>query len=148
MEFVFEKMTPSHLAGVCQIEELSFKTPWSKQSILSEMDNPIGSYLVALDGDRIAAYGGFWTIVPEGNINNIAVHPDYRGRGLSRQLMQRLIEMAAEKGVKELYLEVRTGNLIAQNLYRSLGFKMINIRKGYYADTDEDAIVMLLELNK
>lgn len=148
MDLIFEKMTLAHVEEVYRIEELSFFTPWTKQSIRSEVQNPIGTYLVALDGEQIAAYGGFWTIVPEGNINNIAVHPDYRGRGISKILMHRLIELAAQKGVKELYLEVRAGNLVAQNLYKSLGFKMIDIRKGYYADTDEDAIVMLLELKK
>lgn len=148
MDFVFEKMTLAHVEAVYQIEEEAFFTPWSRQSIRSEMENPLGTYLVALDGEKVAAYGGFWTVAPEGNINNVAVHADYRGRGLSKLLMDRLIDEAGKKGVKELYLEVRTGNIVAQNLYRSLGFKMVNVRKGYYADTDEDAIIMLLELNR
>lgn len=146
MDIIFEKMTLNHVEQVYQIEELSFFTPWSKESIRSEVNNSLASYLVGLEDNRVIAYGGFWAVAPEGNINNIAVHPDFRGRGISRQLMRHLIDMAKEKGIKELFLEVRANNYIAQNLYKNLGFKMINIRKGYYADTDEDAIVMLLEL--
>lgn len=146
MEIIFREMALEDVPEVYKIEELSFFTPWSRESIKSEIANPLGTYLVALVEDKVAAYGGFWTVAPEGNINNIAVHPDYRGKGISRQLMQELIRLAGQKGVRSLFLEVRAANTVAQNLYRSLGFKMIDVRRGYYQDTDEDAIVMLLEL--
>lgn len=143
---IFQKMSHEHVDQVYAIEELSFFTPWSKKSIHSEVDDPIGRYIVLTDKDKVVAYGGFWVVGPEANINNVAVTPDYRGRGISRLLMGRLIEMAKDEGAKELYLEVRSGNHVAQNLYRSLGFKMIGLRNGYYIDTQEDAIVMLLDL--
>lgn len=141
-----KKMEHEHVDQVYEIEELSFFTPWSKKSIHSEIDNPLGHYTVITDGDRVVAYGGFWIVEPEANINNVAVTPSHRGRGISRLLMNELIASAREKKAKELYLEVRSSNRVAQNLYRSLGFKMIGIRSGYYVDTQEDAIVMLLEL--
>lgn len=145
-EFAIEKMQEEHVQQVYQIEEQSFFTPWSKKSIQSEIDNPIGRYLVIMDGQKVIAYGGFWVVPPEANINNIAVAPDYRGRGISKILMDELIAMAKLEGAKELYLEVRSSNRVAQNLYRSLGFKMIGLRNGYYVDTEEDAIVMLKNL--
>ena len=94
----------------------------------------------------MAAYGGFWLVLDEANINNVAVHPDYRGRGISKLLMNTLIKMAADEGAKHMYLEVWSSNSVAQGLYRGLGFKMIGLRSGYYIDTGEDAIVMMKEL--
>ncbi len=147
-EFVIKKMQKEHVEQVYQIEELSFFTPWSKKSIQSEIDNPIGRYIVIMDGERVIAYGGFWVVAPEANINNVAVTPNYRGRGISKILMNELIAMAKLEGAKELYLEVRSSNRVAQNLYRSLDFKMIGLRSGYYVDTEEDAIVMLKNLDE
>ncbi|MDO5095898.1 MAG: ribosomal protein S18-alanine N-acetyltransferase [Peptostreptococcaceae bacterium] len=147
-EFVIKKMQNEHMEQVYQIEELSFFTPWSKKSIQSEIVNPIGRYIVIMDGEKVIAYGGFWVVAPEANINNVAVTPDYRGRGISKILMNELIAMAKSEGAKDLYLEVRSSNRVAQNLYRSLGFKMIGLRNGYYVDTDEDAIVMLKNLDE
>lgn len=145
-DLVIKKMEHQHVDQVYDIEELSFFTPWSKKSIHTEVDNPLGHYIVLMDQDRVIAYGGFWVVMEEANINNVAVSPEYRGRGLSRLLMDKLIEMAKTQGAKELFLEVRSSNYVAQNLYRSLGFKMIGLRTGYYVDTEEDAIVMLLHL--
>lgn len=143
---VIEKLNLSHLEQVYQIEELSFVTPWSRNSIKSEIVNKLGRYIVIMDGTKVVAYGGFWIVLDEANVNNIAVHPDYRGQGISKLLMRTLVDMAGNEMAKHMYLEVRSSNSIAQKLYRSFGFVMINIRKGYYTDTDEDAIVMMKEL--
>ena len=134
------KMEHAHSEQVYQIEELSFITPWSRKSIRSEIDNKAGRYIVILDGEKVAAYGGFWLVLDEANINNVAVHPDYRGRGISKLLMNTLIQMAMAEGAKHMYLEVRSSNSVAQGLYRGLGFKMIGLRSGSYLDTAEDAI--------
>ena len=146
MQIDLKPMNQGHVAQIAEIEERCFLTPWSHEALMGELDNPLSCYLVALEGEKVTAYGGFWALPPEGNINNIAVDPSYRGKGISKILMNALVDMARERGVKELFLEVRTSNHVAQSLYRSLGFKMINIRKGYYQDTDEDAIVMALEI--
>lgn len=145
-ELVIEKLNLSHLEQVYQIEELSFCTPWSRNSIKTEIVNKIGRYIVIMDADKVVSYGGFWLVLDEANVNNIAVHPDNRGKGISKLLMNTLIDMAKKEGAKNMYLEVRSSNSVAQKLYRGLGFLMINLRKGYYTDTDEDAIVMMKEL--
>lgn len=145
-KLVIRKMEKKHIEEVYQIEELSFFTPWSKKSILAEVENPIGRYIVIEEDEKVVAYGGFWLVLPEANINNVAVIPSHRGRGISKILMNELIAMARSEGAKELYLEVRSSNRVAQNLYRSLGFVMIGLRSGYYVDTEEDAIVMLKNL--
>lgn len=145
-KLVIRKMEKKHIEEVYQIEELSFFTPWSKKSILTEVENPIGRYIVIEEDEKVVAYGGFWLVLPEANINNVAVIPSHRGRGISKILMNELIAMAKSEGAKELYLEVRSSNRVAQNLYRSLGFVMIGLRSGYYVDTEEDAIVMLKNL--
>ena len=140
-----KKMEHIHAEQVYQIEELSFVTPWGRKSIKTEIDNKAGRYIVIMDGDKVVAYGGFWLVLDEANINNVAVHPDYRGKKISKLLMNKLMEMAVSENVKHMYLEVRSSNSIAQGLYRGLGFKMIGLRSGYYTDTDEDAIVMMKE---
>ena len=144
--FEVKKMEHKDVDAVYEIEELSFFTPWSKKSIKTEIDNKLGRYIVIKENEKVVSYGGFWLVLDEANINNIAVHPDYRGRGISKLLMNTLIDMAKTENAKTMYLEVRSSNLVAQKLYRGLGFAMIGLRKGYYVDTDEDAIVMMKEL--
>lgn len=143
--FIIEKMSNLHIDEVYEIEEESFFTPWSKKSIREEVKNSLGRYIVILDDKKVVAYGGFWIIGIDANINNIAVKSEYRGMGVSKMLMNKLIEMAKNENAQNMYLEVRESNKVAQNLYRSLNFKMIGLRKGYYVDTDEDAIVMELK---
>lgn len=143
-----KKMELIHSGEIYKIEEEAFFTPWSKKSIRDEIQNPIGRYIVIVDEKKVVAYGGFWLVGEEANINNIAVKDDYRGNGISRILMNTLIKMAKDENAKDMYLEVRQGNTVAQGLYRSLGFKMIGLRKGYYVDTDEDAIVMHLVMSE
>lgn len=143
---VIKKMDLSHVEQVYEIEELSFFTPWSKKSIRDEVKNSNGRYIVILKDDKVVSYGGFWIVLDEASINNIAVHPDFRGQGISKLLMNTLIEMALAEGAKTMFLEVRSSNAVAQKLYRALNFKMVGLRSKYYVDTDEDAIVMMKEL--
>lgn len=144
---VIEKMDFEHIDAVYKIEEESFFTPWSKKSIRTEVSNPLGRYIVILVDNEVVSYGGFWLVGTDANINNIAVKETHRGKGISKILMNKLIEMAREEKATDMYLEVRQSNKVAQSLYRSLNFKMIGLRKGYYVDTDEDAIVMHAILN-
>lgn len=142
----FKKMDFLHVDEIYKIEEESFFSPWSKKSIKEEVNNDLGRYIVLTIDDKVVAYGGFWLVLDDANINNIAVKEEFRGNGLSKLLMNELIIMAKDESAKNMYLEVRESNHIAQKLYRGLNFKMIGLRKGYYVDTDEDAIVMQLEL--
>ncbi|ACX51321.1 ribosomal-protein-alanine acetyltransferase [Ammonifex degensii KC4] len=139
-------MTPEHLDEVLEIERLSFPLPWDRDTFLFEiLINKLAEYVVALWNGKVVGYGGMWIVADEGHITNIAVHPDYRLRGVGREILKELIRRAREKGLSRMTLEVRPSNAVARHLYRSLGFVEKGIRKRYYRDNDEDAIIMWLE---
>lgn len=129
--------------AVWEIEKLSFRTPWSKEAFLQEMQtNNTARYVVAELGDELVGYGGMWFIIDEAHITNIAVHPDYRKQKIGEKIVHAMIETARREGIGSLTLEVRVNNIAAINLYRKLGFEDAGIRKGYYTDTGEDALIM------
>jgi ribosomal-protein-alanine N-acetyltransferase len=91
---------------------------------------------------RIIGYGGFWHILDEAHISNIAIHPDFRGQGFGKMLLLHLLEQAASRGAVKATLEVRRSNVIAQGMYARFGFKLVSVRKNYYTDEHEDALIM------
>jgi ribosomal-protein-alanine N-acetyltransferase len=93
-------------------------------------------------GETVVGYGGMWFIIDEAHVTNIAVHPDYRQRKIGEMIVQEMIKTAKENGINGMTLEVRVSNTAAINLYKKLGFVDYGIRKGYYADTGEDALIM------
>ena len=110
------------------------------------VENRLARYVVAeLDG-RVVGYGGLWMILDEGHVTNIAVDPDFRGRKLGEKLLRTLMSMCAASGGRKMTLEVRVSNNVAQNLYRKYGFERVGLRKGYYTDNREDAIIMWVDL--
>lgn len=135
------------LDGVMEVERLSFLTPWTRQDFLVELIQPFAVYIVARRGEKVVGYGGMHVIADQAHVTNIAVHPDWRGQGLGERIMRRLIELAAKRGAERMTLEVRVSNTPARNLYEKLGFVTLPgaVRKGYYTDTGEDAIVMWKE---
>ena len=141
------RMTAADVPAVHPIEEASFTTPWSLRSFYEEMErNACARYLIAEEETGAAlGYAGAWMIFEEGHITNVAVAPAARGRGIGRALMQALMQYAANLGVHYLTLEVRRGNEAARKLYTSLGFVELGVRKGYYEDTGEDALLMVCE---
>lgn len=140
------RMSVSDLDAVMAIERLSFSTPWSRESFRIEIEeNRCAMYLVLTEDDRPVAYAGTWLVITEGHITNIAVHPDFRGRGYGERITLALMRKAREVGISWLTLEVRRGNLVAQSLYRKLGFDEVGIRKRYYEDNGEDALIMVVE---
>lgn len=143
MKIEISPMTESDLDEVMMIEEVSFLTPWSRSSYLSELQqNNLSLYLVARYNEEVVGYAGIWMILDEGHITNIAVHPNYRNRGIGYRLMREIIKASARFGIRGITLEVRPSNRPAQCLYRKLGFTVHGLRKGYYSDSGEDAIVM------
>ena len=129
--------------AVCEIEKLSFKTPWSKESFIEEMKAKERTrYVVAELGDTVVGYGGMWLIIDEGHITNIAVHPDYRGQKIGKKIVEGMIAVANSEGITSLTLEVSVTNTPAIKLYKNLDFKEAGIRKDYYTDTGEDALIM------
>jgi ribosomal-protein-alanine N-acetyltransferase len=132
-----------HIEDIMKVEKLCFKIPWSQQSITDEfVNNEAAVYYCAVIGGRAVGYGGMWQVLDEGHITNIAVHPEFRQSGLGSALMEVLLEEAKSRGLTALTLEVRRSNLSAQALYRKYGFSDGGMRKRYYADNNEDAIIM------
>ncbi len=141
--FEIKEMTVDHIDGVMVVENLSFKIPWSRQAFVDEITgNNMAMYFVALCNEQVIGYGGMWKILDEGHITNIAVHPEFRRCGAASVIIEKILEISGEKGIKSLTLEVRKSNIVAQNLYQKYGFKSEGIRKGYYSDTGEDALIM------
>lgn len=146
-QIVIDPMRLRDLPGVLIVERLSFPTPWSRQAFLSELfENDRAYYIVAKQGERIVGYGGIWFIAGEGHITNIAVHPECRKQGIGRRLLHTLEEMIRLRGGDRLTLEVRVSNVWAQHLYETFGFRKAGMRKGYYRDNNEDAVVMWKQL--
>lgn len=142
-----KNMSFEDIDGVCEIEKLSFATPWSRESFESELyQNNLARYIVAKLNGKVAAYGGMWIVLDEAHITNIAVHPDYRGQKIGEKLVRALLRTAAENKAARITLEVRASNDAARKLYKKLGFIDSGIRKGYYADSGEDAVIMWKEL--
>jgi ribosomal-protein-alanine N-acetyltransferase len=143
-------MTDEDLPALIRIEQRSFPSPWSISTYRQELRNRSGSYWVvrATQSDAgappLLAYGGFWLLGDEAHITTIATHPGYRRRGLGEWLMLHLISAARERGMQHVTLEVRVSNHGAIALYSGLGFVEVGLRRGYYHDNDEDALLFTL----
>ena len=133
------------MAQVAELEKLCFADPWSEKSVASELDNPLSLWLVALDGDRVAGYVGSQTVMDESDMMNVAVHPDYRKQGVATGLIVGLVEELHKKGSRCLTLEVRASNAPAISLYEKLGFLQAGLRKNYYHNPKEDALILRKE---
>lgn len=142
-EITFREMVPEDAAAVEEVEKACFNLPWSRESFWREAQNQRTTYRLAVDEttDRVAGYVGCWVIDDDAQITNVAIHPDYRGQGISRRLLGNLIEVIKGRGAERLTLEVRPSNTAALNLYTSLGFVDCGRRPHYYED-GEDAIIM------
>lgn len=135
------------LDDILRIERLSFPTPWTRSAFLSELlENERAYYQVARVGRVTVGYIGLWMGVDEGHITNVAVHPHWRKMGIGTRLLLAAADVARERGAQRLTLEVRVSNDTAQRLYRKLGFLPVGIRKGYYRDNNEDALIMWRDL--
>lgn len=145
---IIRPMTIDDVNSVYIVEENCFTDPWSKDSIRKELKNNLARYLVAQLDDKIVGYVGVWFVVDEGHITNVAVHSDYRGKKIGDKLVKEMVELCKENNIVAMTLEVRVSNTVAQNLYRKYGFKMGGIRKEYYSDNKEDAIIMWNQLKE
>jgi ribosomal-protein-alanine N-acetyltransferase len=135
-------MAASDLDVVHAIEVSSFASPWSREALEIELGNPRAFYVVAESNGVVTGYGGEWIILDEAHITNIAVLPAGRGKRFGERLLIALLQEARYRGARRATLEVRVGNAVAIALYRKYGFESVAIRKRYYADNDEDALVM------
>jgi [ribosomal protein S18]-alanine N-acetyltransferase len=146
-----ERMTAADLEAVLAIEEASFTSPWLRQTFLDELhDNRVAHLFVArviegVNRDAVVGYTCVWTVVDEIHIINFAVHPDVRRQYVGQQLLAAVMRWACEFGCRQGVLEVRASNRGAQRLYAQFGFAPVAVRKGYYSDNQEDAIIMFVD---
>ncbi|MBA4495574.1 ribosomal protein S18-alanine N-acetyltransferase [Paenactinomyces guangxiensis] len=148
-EVVFRPMKLSDLPQIEIVENSSFSAPWPRQAFYNELVfNQFARYTVVTVDGKVAGYCGCWMILDEAHITNIAIHPDYRGRGLGEAILTYVMEMSRSLGACKMTLEVRVSNSIAQSLYEKLGFERSGVRPKYYTDNQEDAIIMWVTLNE
>ncbi|WP_027410629.1 ribosomal protein S18-alanine N-acetyltransferase [Anoxybacteroides tepidamans] len=147
MDINFRSMILDDIDGVLEIEKASFTLPWSREAFYNELvHNQYAKYIVMEHDGRIIGYCGMWVVIDEAHITNVAVLPEYRGKKLGEALMRTMMETAKQLGAVTMTLEVRVSNHVAQSLYRKLGFLNGGIRKQYYPDNQEDALVMWVNL--
>lgn len=135
-------MTKEDLDQVLEVSSLSLKESWDLNSFSNELSNPLAKYLIAKINDKVVGFVGVWTIIDEGHITNMAVHPEFREKGVGSILLASLIERSKDWGCPSLTLEVRSSNNAAKALYKKFGFLEEGVRKNYYRDNDEDALIM------
>lgn len=146
-----ERLTEADLGAVLDIERLSFATPWPRDVFLHELrGNDVahlfGARIIAGEQqNRVAGYSCTWVVADEIHITSFAVHPNFRRQHVGHQLLAGLLTHAVGLGCRQAVLEVRASNRGAQRLYGQFGFAPVAVRKGYYADNQEDAIVMFLD---
>jgi ribosomal-protein-alanine N-acetyltransferase len=136
-------MTTSDISSVTRIERGSFSTVWPSDAFYNELStNKLAHYFVGRIGDEVVAYGGIWVILEDSHITTLAVDPNHRGKRLGEVMLLHLIDEAIERGAAWMTLEVRESNTVAQQLYRKYGFTTVTMRRGYYSDDNESALVM------
>lgn len=147
MEITIKRMQSSDVDNVIAIEEKAYgEHHWSKESFLNELSNELARYNAAFDEDgNLVGYSGCWQILEEVHITNIAVSPDFRRKKIGEKLLKRIIDECYENMAKYITLEVRVSNTPAINLYEKYGFKSLGVRKGYYQNNNEDALIMWTE---
>ena len=145
-ELTMTLLNADNVDAVYEIEKSSFAIPWSHEAFVREAtENQCARYTVLLEDGVPVAYAGVWFVLDEGHITNVAVAERCRGKGYGQMTLKALIQLAADSGMSFMTLEVRRSNAVAQNLYHKLGFVDVGYRKRYYADNQEDALVMVLE---
>jgi [ribosomal protein S18]-alanine N-acetyltransferase len=147
----YRPMQIDDLSRVHEIDILSFSLPWSERSFAFELQENHNSIVwvaeVDLPGQPALVVGVIvvWVILDEAHIATIATHPDFRGMGIARRILAKVLLAAYYRGARLAYLEVRRSNVTAQNLYHKFGFDVVGTRPGYYKDNHEDALLMTLE---
>ena len=136
-------MTAADIPVVTRIERASFSTVWPSDAFYNELNtNKVAHYFVGRIDGQIVAYGGIWVILEDSHITTLAVDPAFRGRHLGEVMLLHLVDRAIERGAAWMTLEVRESNTSAQKLYRKYGFTTVTMRRGYYSDDNESALVM------
>ncbi len=145
--FKIENLALSHLDEIMEIEQKCYGPHhWSRSAFACELENACARYFVAVNEEKKAVgYMGVWRIFDEAHVTNLAVHPDFQGKGLAHLLIISALDMCYEDKIKYVTLEVRKSNERAKKIYEGFGFKSLGVRKKYYQDNGEDAIIMWTE---
>lgn len=142
-DLVIRQADENDIDAIAELERLCFPTPWSRDSIRQELtENQMAFYAVAEINGIVVGYAGMWHIVDEGHITNVAVHPDYREKHIGSAIVAVMIAYSEARGIRRFTLEVRSSNEAAKALYRKFDFKEEGLRRGYYQDNGEDAVIM------
>ena len=144
MSFGIKRLSEENAAAVAEIEKICFSHPWSEKTVASEMKSGFADFFGAFSEDKLAGYIGGRTIAGETEIFNVAVSPEFRRNGIAGSLIEKFIEAVREKETNVIFLEVRASNLAAIGLYEKKGFVFCGIRKDYYSDPRENALLMRL----
>lgn len=148
-DIIVRHMKLEDIDQICEIEQQAFTTPWTKDAFYNEMVNNLFAFYIVLEaGGLIVGYAGMWTVVDEAHVTNIAIREGYRGKGLGDRLLTEMKSAARALGMMRMTLEVRVSNEVAQSLYAKHDFKSVGIRKRYYTDNHEDAMIMWVELHE
>lgn len=137
-----ESMTVDDISQVAEIERQIFSIPWSERAFRNSMESDNTIYIVAKENNNVAGYAGMYLSFEEGNITNVAVNPLSRRKGIGEKLVRDILNRAYEKGVRDVFLEVRETNSVAIALYEKIGFKEEGIRKNFYDKPRENALIM------
>ena len=135
-------MNKDHVSQIAQLEAQCFSDPWSEKSIASELENPLSLWLVAEENGQVWGYVGSQTVLDESDMMNVAVDPGFRRQGIARALIETLIAELSKMGSRCLRLEVRVSNENARALYARMGFQQLGLRKNYYHNPKEDALIL------
>ncbi|MBR1390173.1 MAG: ribosomal protein S18-alanine N-acetyltransferase [Lachnospiraceae bacterium] len=139
---VIDTMTLQDVEQVAEIEKSVFSTPWSAQAFADTLTMEGVIFLVAREGKKVLGYCGIYLAADEGEVTNVAVHPEHRRKGIARTLLEKLLTSAGDRGAAHMILEVRQSNQAAIRLYESMGFEPCGVRKRFYRQPVEDALLM------
>lgn len=145
-DVLIRQMMEEDLSEVCAIEQNSFSDPWCEEDFRSSLQEANNGYLVAVINGIIVGYCGYWGIVDEGYIYNVAVKKEFRKHKIGYQMLKTLLFDSLDRGITSFTLEVRASNEAAIRLYESLGFERAGIRRDFYSKPNEDAVIMWLKL--
>ncbi len=146
IEIEIARMRRRHLRRVLAIEGRVYPRPWSASLFLSELaQRSTRSYIVARFEGEVVGYAGMMYTGKEAHVTNIAVDPNFHGRKVGTRLLLKIVTEAIARGTEILSLEVRVTNHVAQTMYEKFGFSAVDVRKGYYIETNEDALVMVVD---
>lgn len=136
------RLTEDHISAVAEIEKACFSEPWSESALRLLLGEAALGFVALTESGDVAAYVGMMIAPDEGQITNVATHPDHRRRGYGSAVLDALLAYAAQNGLKEIYLEVRRSNGAARALYATRGFECVGERRGFYRFPTEDAVIM------